>query len=167
MLSKAEMLPTTELAYAWLELIKVAGSVPKTLQQQYDILANAIHTLNRCENAPLVVIHNDCHPGNAIRVSSNEILLIDWQGAGLGPAVIDVGFLLASCEIPFQGIASIDLTQERIPAIIEGYCQYHTLASTELDLLPDAIRFRALVYGAVSFANALSKHEAERYDSEW
>ena len=159
MLSKADMLPVAELAYAWSELSKVADNVPKALQEHYGILANAIHTLNRCENTPLVVIHNDCHPGNAIRTSSQEVVLIDWQGAGLGPAVIDVGFLLASCEIPFQGIAPFEINQERIPAIIDGYCQYHILTPTELDLLPDAIRFRALVYGAVSFANAISKHQ--------
>lgn len=167
MLPKAEMLPAPELVYAWTELIKVADSVAKALHQQYDTLANAVSMLNRCENAPLVIIHNDCHPGNAICTSSKEVLLIDWHGAGLGPAVIDVGFLLASCEIPFQGIAPFEVNQERIPAIIDGYCQYHILTPTELDLLPDAIRFRALVYSAVSFANAISKHEAEPYDSQW
>ncbi len=166
-LPKAEMLPTPELAYAESELSKVAGHVPTALQQHYSILAEAISMLDRCENAPLVLIHNDCHPGNAIYTSSKEVVLIDWQGAGLGPAVIDVGFLLASCEIPFEGVASLDFKQERMPAIIDGYCHYHNLTSTELDLLPDAIRFRALVCGAVSFADAISKHEAKPYDSEW
>lgn len=167
MLPKAEMLPATELAYAWSELSKVADNVPIALQQYYDVLAEAIHTLNRCENAPLVLIHNDCHPGNAIHTSSNEVVLIEWQGAGLGPSVIDVGFLLASCEIPFEGVASLDFEQERMLAIIDGYRQYHNLNSMELGLLPDAIRFRALVYGAVSFANAIRRHEAKPYKSEW
>ena len=167
MLPKAAMLPAPELAYAWSELAKVADSVPKALQPQYDILENAIHTLNHCENAPLVVIHNDCHPGNAIRTSSKEVLLIDWHGAGLGPAVIDVGFLLVSCEIPFRGMPPFTINEERITAVIDGYCQHHILTSMELDLLPDAIRFRSLVYGAVSFANAISRHEAKPYDSEW
>ena len=166
-LPMAEMLPTPELAYAWLQLANVADIVPNILQPDYDRLANAVYTLNRCENAPLVVIHNDCHPSNAIRTSSKEVLLIDWLGAGLGPAVIDVGFLLVSCEIPFGGMPLFSISKERISAIIDGYCKYRTLTSMELDLLPDAIRFRALVYGAVSFANAISKHEAERYDAQW
>ena len=167
MLPKAAMLPAPELAYARSELLKVADSVPIALQPQYDILEKAIHTLNRCESTPLVVIHNDCHPGNAIRTSSEEVLLIDWHGAGLGPAVIDIAFLLVSCEIPFRGTPPFNINKERIAAIIDGYCQHHTLTSTEMDLLPDAIRFRALVYGAVSFANAISRHETKPYDSEW
>ena len=167
MLPKAEMLPASELAYVWSELIKVADRIPKVLQPYYNILAEAIHTLNRCESAPLVVIHNDCHPGNAIRISSEEVLLIDWYGAGLGPAVIDGGFLLVSCEIPYLGLSSLSPGEDRMAAIIDGYCQSSILTSMELDLLPDAIRFRSLVYGAVSFANAISKREAKPYDSQW
>ncbi len=167
MLPKAEMLPASELAYAWSELIKVAERIPKVLQPYYNILAEAIHTLNRCESSPLVLIHNDCHPGNAIRTSSQGVVLIDWYGAGLGPAVIDVGFLLVSCEIPYLGLSSFSPSEDRMTAIIDGYCKHHNLTSMELDLLPDAIRFRALVYGAVSFANAISKREAKPYDSEW
>ena len=165
-LPKAEMLPAPELAYAWSELSKVADNVPIVLQQHYNVLAQAIHTLNRCKNAPLVIIHNDCHPANAIRTSSNEVVLIDWLGAGLGPAVIDVGFLLASCEIPFHELLPIDPDKKRLPTIIDGYCQYHTLTPLELNVLPDSIRFRALVYGAVSFALAISRHQAKPYDSE-
>ncbi len=166
-LPMAAMLPAPELSYALAELTKVADSVPRALQQHYDRLANAIHSLNRCENTPLVIIHNDCHPGNAIRISAENVVLIDWLGAGLGSAVIDVGFLLVSCEIPFSWTPSFVPNVERIPAIINGYCQHHNLTSCELDLLPDAIRFRSLVYGAVSFVNAISKHEVVKYDSQW
>ncbi len=81
--------------------------------------------------------------------------------------MIDVGFLLVSCEIPFLGMPPFVADVERMSAIIDGYCHYHILTSMELDLLPDAIRFRSLVYGAVSFANAISKHSAEKYDTEW
>lgn len=159
-LPKAEMVPPPELA-------KVADSVPEALQKHYEILIKAINSVNRCENAPMTIIHNDCHLGNAIRTSLEQVRLIDWHGAGLGPAVIDVGFLLVSCEIPFLGIPSFSADIERIPTIIDGYCHYHTLTPIELDLLPDAIRFRSLVYGAVSFADAISKHSAEKYDTEW
>jgi Ser/Thr protein kinase RdoA (MazF antagonist) len=166
-LPKAEMLPAPELSYALSELAKVAEEVPELLQKHYDVLVNAIYGVNRCENAPVTIIHNDCHPANAILTSSKQVKLIDWYGAGLGPAVIDVGFLLVSCEIPFLGTPQSVIDAERIPTIIDGYCQYHTLTAMELDLLPDAIRFRSLVYGAVSFAHAISEQRVEKYDNEW
>jgi len=166
-LPKAEMVPPPELAYALSELAKVADSVPEALQKHYEILIKAINSVNRCEDAPMTIIHNDCHPGNAIRTSLEQVRLIDWHGAGLGPAVIDVGFLLVSCEIPFLSIPPLVVDTRRIPAIIDGYCQHYISTSLELDLLPDAIRFRSLVYGAVGFANAISKHCAEKYDTEW
>ncbi len=166
-LPKAEMLPAPELAYALSELSKVAEEVPEPLQKHYDMLVDAIHRVNHCENVPVTIIHNDCHPANAIRTSLEQVKLIDWHGVGLGPAVIDVGFLLVSCEIPFLSTSSFVTDARRIPAIIDGYCQHHVLTSMELDLLPDAIRFRSLVYGAVSFANAIGKRSAEKYDNEW
>jgi len=33
-------------------------------------------------------------------IETGEVVLIDWEGAGLGPAIIDLGFLLISCAIP-------------------------------------------------------------------
>jgi Ser/Thr protein kinase RdoA (MazF antagonist) len=57
--------------------------------------------------------------------------------------------------------------REPIAAIIDGYCQHHMLTSTELERMPDAIQFRALVYGACRFADAIRKNEPLEMSSWW
>lgn len=152
----AEMRPANELPWALEQLTSVAVHVPRRLQSWYDKLTAALRSIDLCEDLPRVLIHNDCHPDNTVHTSCRQVLLLDWEGAGLGPAIIDVGFLLASCDTESPWTPPLPPDPARVEAVIAGYGQHHRLASAELDRLPDAIRFRALVYGAVSFANAIA-----------
>lgn len=168
----AGMLPGGELAYAQSQLERITSLVPVHLQSRYEELMQAVSSLDRLEGLPIVCIHNDCHPANCVSTPYGRIQLIDWEGAGLGPAVIDVGFLLASCDgaAPWTPVAPSDVyrpSQERIAAILAGYCQHHTLTPAELERLPDAIRFRSLVYGACHFASAVADHEQEDHPQWW
>jgi Ser/Thr protein kinase RdoA (MazF antagonist) len=168
----AGMLPSGELAYAQRQLERVQSLVPAQLEPRYEELLQAVSSMDRLEGLPLVCIHNDCHPANSISTSDGQVLLIDWEGAGLGPAVIDVGFLLASSDgaAPWTPLAPSDVYrphQERIAAIIDGYRQYHVLTPDELEQLPDAIRFRSLVYGACHFASTIAEHGQEIQSQCW
>ncbi len=154
----AEMRPATEIPWAQEQLASVAAQVPRSLQSWYERLLAALRSIDPCEDLPRVLIHNDCHPDNTIHTSAGQVLLLDWEGAGLGPAVIDVGFLLASCNTESPWTPTLPPDPTRVSAVIDGYCQHHRLADAELDRLPDAIRFRALVYGAVSFAHAIASN---------
>jgi Ser/Thr protein kinase RdoA (MazF antagonist) len=169
-LPRAGMLPGRELAYSQKQLERVEPLVPANLQSRYEELLQAVTQLDRLEDLPLVCIHNDCHPANSICTADGQIQLIDWEGAGVGPAVIDVGFLLASSDdaLPWTPLAPLDIYrphEERIAAIVEGYCCYRTLIPIELERLPDALRFRSLVYGACHFASAIAGHQQE--DPQW
>lgn len=127
----ARMLPRPELAAAraWLAEVRDA----------------ACRTLDPLEDLPPVLLHNDCHPGNSLRTPGGGVALIDWEGAGRGAAVIDVGFLLVSGEITAFGPNRLPPDPVRLAAIVDGYCRHHRLAARELARLPDAIRFRAVV----------------------
>lgn len=46
------------------------------------------------ESEPRVVLHGDCHPGNAL-VDGDAVALIDLDQMGLGPAAADLGSLVA------------------------------------------------------------------------
>lgn len=144
-ISPARMLPRTELAAArsWLE--EVRGAVPPGYRARYDQLEEVCQTLDLLDDLPTVLIHNDCHPGNSIRTPNGRVVLIDWEGAGRGAAIIDVGFLLVSCEIEAFGTKRLPPDPRRVAAIVDGYCRHHRLTPQELDRLPDAIRFRAVV----------------------
>jgi Ser/Thr protein kinase RdoA (MazF antagonist) len=163
----AEMLPARELAYALDRLTNVANQVPISLQARYHMLVAAVQSIDRCENLPSMIIHNDYHPGNIIQMQDRQLIPIDWEGAGLGPAVIDVGFLLASCISESPWTPPLPPDDQRVIAIVDGYCQHHLLSSAELDRLADAIRFRALVYGAVRFADEISVGRSEKTSQWW
>src|SRR5262249_53760634 len=98
-LPRAGMLPGNELRWAADRLATVESRVPGTLRPRYDALASAIREAHRCEDLPVVIIHNDCHPANSVVTPDGAVVLWDWEGAGLGPAVIDGGFLVSSCGL--------------------------------------------------------------------
>jgi Ser/Thr protein kinase RdoA (MazF antagonist) len=54
-----------------------------------------------------------------------------------------------------------------VHAIVDGYCQHHLLRSAELERIADAIRFRAIIYGAASFAAIVREGRAEDEEQWW
>jgi hypothetical protein len=99
-----------------------------------------------------------------------HITLLDWEEAGMGPAVQDVGFLLVNCDgkAPWDSLptGSFHSDEKLLQATIKEYCHYHQLTAVELDYLPGAIRFRSLVFGACSFASATAQQKRAEF-SEW
>lgn len=164
----AEMLPAREISYALSQLYGVKSRLSRDQFARYDRLMTALHIIDIREDLPVMLIHNDCHPGNAMLTPSNEMVFIDWDGAGLGPASIDVGFLLSSCDTESPWTPPLPPDPARVNTVIDGYCQHHMLSRADLEFLPDAIRFRALVYGAGSFAAAVREgHEEDSSDWWW
>lgn len=168
---QAEMLPPGEIAFARQQLTAIASLVPHQYVAQYELLEKALLSIDYGINLPTTLIHNDCHPGNALVTAPGQVTLFDWEGAGMGPAVLDVGFLLLNCDgkAPWDPLpaASFHPDAERIRAVIEGYCQYHQLTFDELEYLPTAVRFRSLVFGACSFATAIAKRENAEFSQWW
>jgi Phosphotransferase enzyme family len=49
----------------------------------------------RAPALPSSVVHGDPWPGNAIHTAHDQVTLIDWENAGLGLPLLDLGFLFA------------------------------------------------------------------------
>lgn len=162
----ARMRPAPETAWALAQLATVADRVPPPLQGRYDALVTALRSVHDCEGLPQVLIHNDAHPANAIYTPDGHIMFIDWDGAGLGPAVLDVGFLLISCDTESPWTPRLAPDPSRVAAVLDGYRQYHVLTRAELERLPDALCFRSLVYGAASLTATISK-DGQEEDMPW
>ena len=169
--SPASMLPSGELAFAQQQLETIASRVPRPYIAQYELLENALVSIDRGASLPTTLIHNDCHPGNALLTAPEQVILFDWEGAGMGSAALDVGFLLVSCDgkAPWEPLSTsaFHLDEKLLQAVIEGYCHYHQLTTDELNYLPDAIRFRSLVFGACSFASAIAHQESAEFSQWW
>lgn len=169
--SQASMLPSGELAFAQQQLDTIASRLPRPYIARYEWLENALLSIDRGASLPMTLIHNDCHPGNALVTAPGHVILLDWEGAGMGPAILDVGFLLVNCDrkAPWEPLSTRSSHPDEglLQAVIEGYCQYHQLTTDELNYLPDAIRFRSLVFGACSFASAIAQQEKAEFSQWW
>lgn len=120
----------------------ITEKIPPHLQEQCEMYRQTLLRMQQWENLPTVIVHGDCHPRNAIQTSSGEVVLIDWEKAGIGPAVLDIGALLLRCH-PLWLRPNTPLIQ----AVIDGYCQYRPLTSFEFDALFDAICFKIALEG--------------------
>ncbi|MBA2395237.1 MAG: phosphotransferase [Ktedonobacteraceae bacterium] len=157
----AQMRMESEVAYATKQLVDVSHLVSHKLSKRYTILLESLQAIDVHENLPNMIIHNDCHLGNSVLTQSGQVILLDWEGAGIGSAVLDVGFLLVCCDammpwMPSIPIRTFQVESDRLNAVIDGYCQHHRLNATELDRLSDAIRFRSIVFGACRFASVIT-----------
>jgi Ser/Thr protein kinase RdoA (MazF antagonist) len=131
-------------------------AVPRPTQPEpaafYDVLLAAIDAIDRCHDLPYTLIHNDFQPGNVLRTADGSLGVIDWDGSGRSPAILDLGYLIAN--IHPEGAPRPDAA--RIHALLDGYLQLATLSQTDLERLPDMIRFRPITYLTSDFGNYLA-----------
>jgi Ser/Thr protein kinase RdoA (MazF antagonist) len=151
-LPPAGMLPQRELTWAASQLAEVADRVPPACQPQYEALVTAVQKVRHWEDLPLALIHNDPNLGNVVINASGDVALVDWEAAGLGPAVLDVGILLRTCYSQSEG----GVNEAAVQATVAGYCQHRQLTQAELDRLPDAVRFMTLVLLAAAFPDRVT-----------
>ena len=79
----------------WPELVKVCDDFldPKLSED----LADRIHaTMVGFADLPQTVVHGDAKPDNMISVGG-EMVLLDWQAVGSGPACWDVAYAMINC----------------------------------------------------------------------
>ena len=123
------------------QLAQVREHVPPELQTFYDQVWATLERFQRATDLPETIIHGDCWPGNAVQTADGEIVLIDWDGSGFGPPILDLGNLLLTCHFNQPHYPHISPDASLISAIVEGYCQQRHLTSSELEILVDAVRF--------------------------
>ncbi len=90
---------------------------------------------------PTTLIHGDCWHANAVRTVHDTLVLIDWDCAGLGPAVLDLGNLLLTSHYDLSAPLVLEPDQSSIHAIMEGYQSQRLLTEQERMSIADAVRF--------------------------
>jgi Ser/Thr protein kinase RdoA (MazF antagonist) len=154
--------PETAIPAALARLEAVEGLGPadwRPLLEQFRAVLLAVR--QRAPALPSSVVHGDPGPGNAIHTAQDEVTLIDWENAGLGLPLLDLGFCLLECHLDV-GLPSnqpsawhIQPDENRIAAIVAGYSRWRRLQPAEKDLLLEGIRFPAAYVGAIHFEQAL------------
>lgn len=133
--------PPEELAAARELLNSARHRVPAGGMTLYDDLTEALASADGADGLPEALIHADFVPVNAIAASDEELVIVDWAGAGRGPRVWALAFLLWA--------AGTGHARE----VLAGYREHVELEPSELGHLPDVLLARPLVFTVFGFAN--------------
>lgn len=112
------------------------------------------------------VIHGDCWYANAIRVGSDAVVLIDWDCAGRGPSVLDLGALLLTSHYDLANPLDVAVTPERIHAIMTGYQAVRPLPLDEQKYLAASISFYLAFNAGRLLVSLASVDEAVEFQLE-
>ena len=139
-----------EAAKRWLDQF---AENPEIDARALDALRAALDEADGGDGLPRAVIHPDPVPKNMVRAddaNSEGWTLVDWTGAGVGPRIVSLEWLLAS--------------ERAAPGVTEGYLECIALADEEWERLP-AIAFGRQVIGLcfrLAFAPARAPSIAKR-----
>src|SRR3989344_142836 len=165
---KSNFIPKKELP----KLIQNLKQITSTDQKEdAERLIEEISSFPDLNNLPISIIHTDPYFSNIIQ-NDTELFLIDLDDAGVAPAIIDVGYVLAHCCTTEPGDREklktdgegIVWHQDWAECFLKAYQKIRKLSEEEIKLLPFAARFGMLVYITDwEVKHSLSKTRLERY----
>ena len=131
------------LPHALGQLEACAPFIPASHQAFYEQCKRAFVTIQLAlDQLPECIIHGDVWAPNGVRTSEQEVVLIDWEGAGRGAALLDLGELLLKGQFDTRGAMPETINEASIAALVAGYAQWRRPEPLECELLLDALRFR-------------------------
>lgn len=107
-----------------------------------DEYIDVLNQIPNFENLSQVLIHTDIAPVNSILKSNGEMILIDWDEVGVGPAVLDLGAPLINQFITEDGILKEDCLQ----SYYQSYFSLRKITREDLSFIFDAGLFWACMY---------------------
>lgn len=141
MLPLSRLHPTLVTPEHMQQLEQALTSLPQELQNMGNEFLASLQRIQQAHDLPQGLLHGDCWPHNAVRTTAQTLAFIDWDGAGLGPLILDLGYLLMYCHLGKPQLPSLEAEPALIQAVIEGYLRARTLTAHEQTYLLDAIRY--------------------------
>jgi len=102
----------------------------------FDRLRDEVADVDDCHDLPHAFVHPDFVLANAISTADDKLAIVDWTGAGRGPRLWSIGFLLWAA-------GALDL--RLIDLVVSRYRRAVELEPAELDRLAGAIRGRPIM----------------------
>ncbi len=136
--------PREEIAAAGELLDDAVERVPARQLAMFDRLREAVERADDCDDLPHALVHPDFVPANAIPTPDERLVVVDWTGAGRGPRLWSLAFLLWAAGVRHPHL--VDLAVSR-------YRKWISLEPEELARLEVAIRGRPLMLDCWSFCH--------------
>ncbi|MCG8347553.1 MAG: aminoglycoside phosphotransferase family protein [Chloroflexales bacterium] len=126
------------------QLAQGYNHVPAAFQPLVAALRSSLRPLAGYEQE-LRITHGDCWYKNAIK-TDDGVVLIDWDCAGIGLPLLDVGYLLLTSHYDLTQPCRVVADKGKIQAILYGYQAVQPIVRPEPALMASAVQF-ALAWG--------------------
>ncbi|HYF61550.1 MAG TPA: phosphotransferase [Herpetosiphonaceae bacterium] len=130
--------------------LDLAAAAPERWRGLAAECAAELDRSGRLADLPAACIHGDCWMGNAVSDETGAVTLIDWDAAGSGVALLDLGAILGDCFS--RSADGVRPEPAWVAAVIDGYAGQRRLSAAEVAGLPAAIRFGAVFRSGLRFA---------------
>lgn len=127
--------PRQDLLAALAFLDSVDTKVPVAERERFEQLRERVRSADAGEGLPEALVHGNFlagHPDHALMTDTGP-LVVNWKGAGTGPRLADLGWVLWGCWTDANAIA-----------VIDAYRQHVDLTGEELDRLEAVMAIRPL-----------------------
>jgi Ser/Thr protein kinase RdoA (MazF antagonist) len=129
------------------------------------LVREAFEALPTLDDLPQSIIHTDIHEGNVIVGPDSQLSLTDWDDAGTGAAILDIGYVLAHRCISCADEASAEPAwhADLARSFLSGYESLRPLSNEEVHNLVYAMQFAALAYVFEAWVPRISMANWKRY----
>jgi Ser/Thr protein kinase RdoA (MazF antagonist) len=134
--------PTAEIVAAVRKLDGVRDLVPSDQSDLFEQLRADVTALDAGEGLPPALLHPDFVLSNMIASVDQGLMVVDWTGAGRGPRVWSLAFLLFA-----EGAKNL----ARIDLVVAGYRRHVELGPEELIRLDTVVRSRPVLLAVWAF----------------
>jgi len=142
--------------HALTHYIATASVLPARWRATHAAFCATLQAMKQCRDLPQAIIHGDAWAGNIVQTEPEHVVLIDWELAGQGLAILDLGRLLLFCHEDLDPPSSlwIEPATWRIEAVVDGYCQQRIPLLAERGMLLEAMRYPIVIEAASEFPRA-------------
>lgn len=85
----------------------------------YHCLCGEVEALDDCHDLPHAFVHPDFAPANAIPTPDERLVIVDWAGAGRGPRLWSLGFLLWAAGARSLRLVDVVVSRYRRHVVLE------------------------------------------------
>ena len=136
--------PAEEIAAATELLDEAVGDVSARQLATFDRLREAVERTDDCADLPHALVHPDFVLANAIPTPDERLVIVDWTGAGRGPRLWSLGFMLWGAGSRHPRLIDVAVSRYRARAPLEP---------EELARLEGAIAARPLMLDTWAFCH--------------